>query len=158
MSQAKPSPDEENLRYAQYELEKEHIYLDPIRQLISKDLSEPYSIYVYRYFLNQWGNLCYMVSSYIPPFSSILLTDLSALNDKTDELRGVVVCKLEEHRSGTFRGYIAMLAVVEEFRGKGIATKLVRMAIDAMKARDADEVCSALRSHSHPDDCILRLV
>jgi peptide alpha-N-acetyltransferase len=52
----------------------------------------------------------------------------------------VVVCKLEEHRSGTFRGYIAMLAVVEEFRGKGIATKLVRMAIEAMKARDADEV------------------
>jgi peptide alpha-N-acetyltransferase len=36
-----------------------------------------------------------------------------------------------------------MLAVVEEFRGKGIATKLVRMAIDAMKARDADEVCFA---------------
>jgi peptide alpha-N-acetyltransferase len=63
MSQAKPPPDEENLRYAQYELEKEHIFLDPIRQLISKDLSEPYSIYVYRYFLNQWGDLCYMVSS-----------------------------------------------------------------------------------------------
>lgn len=34
-----------------------------------------------------------------------------------------------------------MLAVVEEFRGKGIATKLVQMAIEAMKARDADEVC-----------------
>jgi hypothetical protein len=63
MSQAKPPPDEHNLRYAQYELEREHIFLDPIRQLISKDLSEPYSIYVYRYFLNQWGNLCYMVSS-----------------------------------------------------------------------------------------------
>lgn len=33
-----------------------------------------------------------------------------------------------------------MLAVVEEFRGRGIATKLVEMAIEAMKARDADEV------------------
>ena len=33
-----------------------------------------------------------------------------------------------------------MLAVKAEFRGKGIATKLVRMAIDAMIERDADEV------------------
>lgn len=40
------------------------------------------------------------------------------------------------------RGYIAMLAVKEEHRGKGIATKLVRMAIDAMIDRDADEVSS----------------
>jgi hypothetical protein len=31
--------------------------------LISKDLSEPYSIYVYRYFLYQWGDLCFMVAS-----------------------------------------------------------------------------------------------
>jgi N-alpha-acetyltransferase 30 len=55
-------------------------------------------------------------------------------------LRGVVVSKLEAHRSGTFRGYIAMLAVADSFRGKGIATKLVCMAIDSMKAREADEV------------------
>ena len=38
------------------------------------------------------------------------------------------------------RGYIAMLAVNEEHRGKGIATKLVCMAIEAMRDRDADEV------------------
>ena len=55
--------DQKSLQYVQYELEKEQVYLDPIRQLISKDLSEPYSIYVYRYFLNQWGDLCYMVCS-----------------------------------------------------------------------------------------------
>ena len=33
-----------------------------------------------------------------------------------------------------------MLAVREEYRGKGIATKLVRMAIDIMIEREADEV------------------
>lgn len=33
-----------------------------------------------------------------------------------------------------------MLATVEEFRGKGIATQLVKLAIEAMKAREADEV------------------
>lgn len=60
--------------------------------------------------------------------------------DASNALIGVVVCKLEPHRSGTFRGYIAMLAVQEAHRGRGIATKLVCMAIDAMAARDADEI------------------
>lgn len=40
------------------------------------------------------------------------------------------------------RGYIAMLAVKKEHRGKGIATRLVRMAIDRMIERGADEVQS----------------
>lgn len=60
--------------------------------------------------------------------------------DKDSNLIGVVISKLEPHRSGTHRGYIAMLAVQESYRGKGIASKLVSMAIDAMTARDADEV------------------
>lgn len=55
-------------------------------------------------------------------------------------LIGVVVCKLETHRGGPLRGYIAMLAVKTEHRGKGIATKLVRMAVDGMNEKDADEV------------------
>ena len=58
----------------------------------------------------------------------------------TNNLIGVVISKLEPHRGGPLRGYIAMLAVQEDHRGNGIATKLVRMAIDAMIARDADEV------------------
>ena len=45
------------------------------------------------------------------------------------------------------RGYIAMLAVREEHRGKGVATKLVRMAVDVMIERDADEVLVSLEFH-----------
>jgi peptide alpha-N-acetyltransferase len=63
-----------------------------------------------------------------------------ALDPTTSSLIGVIICKLEPHRSGTFRGYIAMLAVQEPHRGRGIASKLVKMAIEAMTARDADEV------------------
>lgn len=51
----------DGLKYVSYGDEKESPYLPAIRQLISKDLSEPYSIYVYRYFLYQWGDLCFMV-------------------------------------------------------------------------------------------------
>ncbi|KAJ5792940.1 uncharacterized protein N7503_008918 [Penicillium pulvis] len=118
MSQDAPSP----LRYVRYESARENEYVAAMRQLISKDLSEPYSIYVYRYFLYQWGDLCFL-----------------AMDDK-NEMVGVVVSKLEPHRSGPLRGYIAMLAVREEYRGRGIATKLVRMAIDAMIERNADEI------------------
>ncbi|EOO02565.1 putative n-terminal acetyltransferase c complex catalytic subunit mak3 protein [Phaeoacremonium minimum UCRPA7] len=114
------------LRYIQYEHGLEAQYLPAIRALISKDLSEPYSIYVYRYFLYQWGHLCFM-----------------ALNPADSSLIGVIVCKLETHSSHsppTRRGYIAMLAVSSAFRGRGVATALVKKAIDAMAHRNADEV------------------
>ncbi|KAF5022756.1 hypothetical protein F66182_5171 [Fusarium sp. NRRL 66182] len=114
------------LRYVQYEHALEAQYLPAIRALISKDLSEPYSIYVYRYFLCQWAHLCFM-----------------ALNPADSSLIGVIVCKLEVHASHsnpTRRGYIAMLAVASDFRGHGIATTLVKKAIDAMTKRNADEI------------------
>lgn len=50
------------LEYVQYQHVLEAQYLPAIRALISKDLSEPYSIYVYRYFLCQWSHLCFMVN------------------------------------------------------------------------------------------------
>lgn len=112
-------------RYQRYDPSRENEHVAAMRQLISKDLSEPYSIYVYRYFLYQWGDLCFL-----------------ALHG--DEMVGVVVSKLEPHHGGPLRGYIAMLAVREDFRGQGIATRLVRMAIDAMIERDADEVASPM--------------
>ncbi|KAL8951119.1 MAG: hypothetical protein Q9222_002891 [Ikaeria aurantiellina] len=109
-------------KYVQYHSDKESTYLSAIRQLISNDLSEPYSIYVYRYFLYQWGDLCFLAL------------------DENENMLGVVISKLEPHRGGPMRGYIAMLAVKKEHRGKGIATNLVRMAIDIMIERDADEI------------------
>lgn len=49
------------VRYISYDSQLEDTQLPAIRQLISKDLSEPYSIYVYRYFLYQWADLCFLV-------------------------------------------------------------------------------------------------
>lgn len=57
---------QDGVHYIQYDWRKEEEYLPSIRQLISKDLSEPYSIYVYRYFLYQWSDLCFMVHIKIP--------------------------------------------------------------------------------------------
>ena len=55
--------DSNCLRYLQYQSSLASRHLPLIRDLISHDLSEPYSIYVYRYFLYQWGDLCFMVCS-----------------------------------------------------------------------------------------------
>lgn len=56
-------PDDTGLIYLPYSVDQETRYLPAIRDLIANDLSEPYSIYVYRYFLNQWPHLCFMVYS-----------------------------------------------------------------------------------------------
>ena len=66
------------LKYIQYEHALEAQYLPAIRALILKDLSEPYSIYVYRYFLYQWGHLCFMVSQFPTSPHPLRLTYLHA--------------------------------------------------------------------------------
>lgn len=43
----------------EYEDERQ---LDDIMSLVDRDLSEPYSIFTYRYFLHNWPNLCFVVS------------------------------------------------------------------------------------------------
>lgn len=73
----------------------------------------------------------------------VLTSDSQAIDPNTSTLIGVIICKLEPHSvhsPETLRGYIAMLATTSTHRNQGIATNLVRMAIDAMKERGADEV------------------
>ncbi|EEB08960.1 NatC N-acetyltransferase complex catalytic subunit [Schizosaccharomyces japonicus yFS275] len=95
-------------------------YLDDICKLIEKDLSEPYSKYVYRYFLHQW-----------PQYSYIALLD--------GRLIGAIVSK-QDARKNRIRGYIAMLAVDKNYRGHGIATQLANASIQAMRENSADEI------------------
>ncbi|GMM58393.1 peptide alpha-N-acetyltransferase [Maudiozyma humilis] len=100
-------------------------YFSRLKQLIDADLSEPYSIYVYRYFLNQWPELAYLA------FDSESSDDLPI---------GCIICKSEAHRNSRMRGYIGMLAVQKEYRGRGIAKRLVEHAIDKMVESGCDEI------------------
>ena len=155
---AGPAPKPKTISYIPYNPVLENTYVPSMRRLISQELSEPYSIYVYRYFLYQWGDLCYLAMDRERPYTAAAAaddndTEKAELQKKDIEVEkeqqqmiGVVVSKLEPHRGGPLRGYIAMLAVQEEYRGEGIATRLVRMTIDKMAERGADEVLPPLIS------------
>ncbi|NWS38532.1 NAA30 acetyltransferase, partial [Probosciger aterrimus] len=92
-------PEEDiTIHYVQYESE---LQMPDIMRLITKDLSEPYSIYTYRYFIHNWPQLCFLAMV-------------------GEECVGAIVCKLDMHKKMFRRGYIAMLAVDSKYRRKGI--------------------------------------
>lgn len=109
--------NDEGIEYLSYESE---IQMPSIMKLIQKDLSEPYSIYTYRYFIHNWPKLCFLAM-------------------EGDTLVGAIVCKLDVHKQVNKRGYIAMLAVDENHRRKKIGSSLVLRSIRAMANEDADE-------------------
>ncbi|KAG9481319.1 hypothetical protein GDO78_010520 [Eleutherodactylus coqui] len=91
-------PADGPIRYVRYESE---LQMPDIMRLITKDLSEPYSIYTYRYFIHNWPQLCFLAMV-------------------EEECVGAIVCKLDMHKKMFRRGYIAMLAVDSKYRRKGI--------------------------------------
>lgn len=46
----------------EYVIYKSEVQMPDIMRLITKDLSEPYSVYTYRYFIHNWPKLCFLVS------------------------------------------------------------------------------------------------
>jgi peptide alpha-N-acetyltransferase len=105
------------LTFTQYTDEDKQ--LPEISTLIKQQLSEPYSIFTYRYFLNQWPQLTFLVY-------------------EGSKCVGTVVCKLDDHR-GSFRGYVAMLVVAPEARKLGLGSMLVERALEVMHEMGADE-------------------
>lgn len=95
-------------------------HLPLIMRLVDQELSEPYSIFTYRYFVYLWPQL-----SFLAFHRGICV--------------GTVVCKMGEHRN-IFRGYIAMLVVIKPYRGRGIATELVTRSIKVMMQSGCEEV------------------
>lgn len=57
---------------------KNEAQLESLMELVGRDLSEPYSIFTYRYFLHQWPELCIL-----------------AVSTSTNKPIGCVVCKID---------------------------------------------------------------
>merc|ERR1719466_419372 len=110
--------DPKPIDYIQYSDETQ---MPLIMRLIQKDLSEPYSIYTYRYFIHNWPHLCYLAMA-----GPVCV--------------GAIVCKLGVHKNSIRRGYIAMLAVNKNLRRRKIGSTLVKLAIKSMIEEGCDEV------------------
>ena len=95
------------ITFREYENE---LQMPDIMRVIQKELSEPYSIYTYRYFIHNWPGLCFLAMD-------------------GDYCVGAIVCKLDVHRQVIKRGYIAMLAVDKDYRKLKVGTTLVKKAI-----------------------------
>lgn len=106
------------LKYKQYQDERD---LPLVMNLIDNELSEPYSIFTYRYFLHSWPHLCFLAFD-------------------GDHCFGTIVAKMERHREALIRGYIAMLVVEKKYRYLGVGSQLVKRAIQAMMDAGCEEV------------------
>lgn len=82
-------------------------HLQEIMAMMAECLSEPYSVYTYRFFVHQCPSLCWM-----------------ARDPSTGKAVGSIVSRLDERKKGVVRGYIAMLAVDKSHRKKGIGQAL----------------------------------
>ncbi|EDW78322.2 uncharacterized protein Dwil_GK16365 [Drosophila willistoni] len=122
-----PAISADEIIYKEYEAEYQ---MHDIMRLIQAELSEPYSIYTYRYFIYNWPKLCFLASH-------------------ENQYVGAIVCKLDMHMNCR-RGYIAMLAVRKEYRKLKIGTTLVTKAIEAMLADNADEVVLETEMRNEP--------
>ncbi|KAF9074504.1 acyl-CoA N-acyltransferase [Rhodocollybia butyracea] len=109
-----------------------------VMALVQSELSEPYVIYTFRYFLCQWPHLAFLAHS-----------SSSQTPHGQNRPVGVIVCKQSMHRSSTNRGYIAMLSVDKAFRKRGIASALVRSSMEAMKEDGVDEIVLETEHDNH---------
>ncbi|KAL4854900.1 N-alpha-acetyltransferase MAK3 [Chlorella vulgaris] len=117
-AERQPAVERADVWYRQYKDEDD---LPLVMSLIDNELSEPYSIFTYRYFLHSWPHLCFLVF-------------------KGEQCFGTVVAKMDVHRGKALRGYIAMLTVDKAFRYLGVGSELVQRTIAAMVEGGCEEV------------------
>ena len=92
-----------------------------IIDIMTKYLSEPYPIYTYMYFLDLF------------PDCTILCYDKNKKDENNEYyVAGAVVGNINR-KPNKVQGYIAMLAVEEEYRKKGLGRKMVELLMNTFK-------------------------
>lgn len=122
--------DTKDIRYVVYNDEAQ---LGDIQRMAEKDLAEPYSVFTYRYFLNNWPELC--LCAYIDSDEPC--------STEHGKMVGTILCKidLETNDDETIKkGYIGMLIVDSTLRNRGIGLKLSMMGIEKMIALGCESI------------------
>jgi peptide alpha-N-acetyltransferase len=109
MASPQPHPD---IEYHQYRGEEE---IHEVFKLIDDELSEPYGLFTYRYFMDVCPQHC-----------------LIATDRENGKIVGAIIGR-QTAKDSYVKGYIAMLVVLKEYRGRGIGKKLAIDVINVMK-------------------------
>ena len=120
-------PVAEDVVYKNYVDER---YMAEIEALVAKDLSEPYSVFTYRYFLQKWPDLCVCVFEKGNSSGSNDQANITSSN--VGRMIACIICKGSDgskevgtsNEEDRYKGYIAMITVDEAHRKKGIGMKL----------------------------------
>ncbi|GAA5871568.1 hypothetical protein JCM1840_007318, partial [Sporobolomyces johnsonii] len=107
-----------------------------IVELVDDELSEPYNLYTYRYFLDEWPHLCFFAFAGPLPIGCIVCkSEPHAKSSRSVPLRsedearewveaGGPILETEgdpeRRRRPLMRGYLAMLSTRKGWRGRGV--------------------------------------
>ena len=133
--------------------------LDAVMRLVSSDLSEPYSIFTYRYFLMRFPELCILAvpeGGGEPVGCVVCKIDTSEGDGVTDVPQQLGVGEEDgmDSQEPALSGYMGMLAVETDRRGSGIGTALATLAIRRMR----DMGCSSVTLETEvTNDAAIRL-
>lgn len=141
---------------------KDESQMDSVMKLVGRDLSEPYSIFTYRYFLQRFPELCiFAYATNDDENDNDINNDLSITTSKPKEPIGCIVCKIDpddeddtdpnmnmemnqlyqdEYQQPKLCGYIGMLAVDTSRRRSGIGSALVKRAVRRMETMGCSSV------------------
>ncbi|EAY08124.1 acetyltransferase, GNAT family protein [Trichomonas vaginalis G3] len=100
-----------DITYRAYKGEEE---VQEVFKLIDDELSEPYGLFTYRYFMAVCPQHCLLAHC-------------------NGQLVGAIIGRETKKDDGRVKGYIAMLVVLKEHRKKGIGKKLAVDLIEEMK-------------------------
>lgn len=150
------TPHPPPIRFVDYRNESQ---IDDVMRLVALDLSEPYSIFTYRYFLHRFPDLCILaVDSETGDVCGCVVgkidleTDSSNSDefvDQTNEIRAIhhqgdsTEASMELPSPPPLQvqtGYLGMLAVSQSYRRRGIGKSLVRQVLQRMKNRGCTSV------------------
>lgn len=107
--------------------------MDFIVDLFTRELTEPYSSFTYQHFVFNWPDLCITAFG----VEAAEKPDAATVGEKV----GCVVSRVT--RKGPkmpLRGYVAMFAVVPNFRGFRLGSRLVTLTAELMRKKGCEQV------------------
>jgi N-alpha-acetyltransferase 30 len=146
-----PIPSFPQIAFVDY---KDESQIDDVMRLVALDLSEPYSIFTYRFFLHRFPDLCILAVEQESGdvcgcvVGKIDLEDSSSIHPELPSPPSppsstnvcIPVTTAPETLQQELTGYIGMLAVSKSYRRRGIGKALVRQVLRRMKDRGCASV------------------